>query len=86
MSAASASQVHDNTDATLSLLRDLRRGHVRKRAANVAYWLYLGGLAVLIYGGWLVAAVARALRHPPPTLADTAALGRQHPQVSARYR
>jgi Family of unknown function (DUF6297) len=79
VSAPSATEVHDSTDATLSLLRELRRSHVRKRAANMAYWLYLGGLAVFIYGGWLVAAVAKALRHPPPMLADTAAVARAAP-------
>lgn len=79
MPAASAIEVPDSTDATLSLLRELRRGHVRKQAASVAYWLYLGGLLLLIYGGWLVAAVVHALRHPSPAVADTAALARAEP-------
>ncbi len=79
MPATSAIEVPDSTDATLSLLRELRRGHVRKQAANVAYWLYLGGLLILIYGGWLIAAVVRALRHPSPVLADTTALARAEP-------
>jgi Family of unknown function (DUF6297) len=79
MSAASTMEVPDSTDATLSLLAELRRGHVRKQAANLAYWLYLGGLLMLVYGGWLVAAVVRALGHPPPALTDTAALARAEP-------
>jgi hypothetical protein len=79
MPAISAIEVPDSTDATLSLLRELRRGHVRKRAANLAYWLYVGALAMFIYGGWLVAAVVRALRHPSPALADATALARAEP-------
>jgi len=79
MSTAPAIEVPDSTDATLRLLAELRRGHVRKQAANLAYWLYLGGLVVLIYGSWLVAAIVRALRHPPAALADTAALARAEP-------
>jgi len=71
--------VPDSTDATLGLLRELRRGHVRKQAASLAYWLYVGGLVLLIYGGWLVSAVVLALRHPPPAAADAVALQRGVP-------
>ncbi|HEY2508118.1 MAG TPA: DUF6297 family protein [Streptosporangiaceae bacterium] len=77
--SAAAIEIPDSTDATIGLLRELRRGHVRKQAANVAYWLYLAGLVILIYGGWLVATIARALRHPQPPVADTAALLRAAP-------
>jgi hypothetical protein len=79
MSAAPAIEIPDSTEATIGLLRDLRRGHVRKQAANLAYWLYLGALVVLVYGGWLVAVIARALRHPQPATADTAVLLRAAP-------
>jgi Family of unknown function (DUF6297) len=71
--------VPDSTDATIRLLRELRHGHVRKQAASFAYWLYLAGLTVLVYGGWLVAAIARALRHPQPPVTDTAAVLRALP-------
>ena len=69
----------DSTDAALGLLRELRRGRGRKQAASLAYWLYVAGLTMLIYGGWLVSAVVRALRHPPPAAADAVALQRAAP-------
>ena len=76
---AAAIEIPDSTDATVSLLRELRRGHAVRRAANVAYWLYVAGLITLIYGGWLVAAIDRTLRHPRPPLAATPALMRAAP-------
>jgi Family of unknown function (DUF6297) len=69
----------DSTDETFGLLRELRRGRAPKRAANIVYWLYLAGLLILSYGGWLVAAIVRALRHPPPPAADTPMLLRAAP-------
>ncbi len=76
---AAAVEIPDSTDATVSLLRELRRGHAGRRAASVAYWLYVAGLITLIYGGWLVAAIDRTLRHPRPPLAVTPALMRAAP-------
>ncbi len=69
----------DSTDATFALLRDLRRGRARKQAANFVYWLYVAGVAVLCYGGWLVAAMVRALRHPPAPTAQAPVLLRAAP-------
>lgn len=79
MPTAAVIEVPDSTDATIGLLRGLRHGHVRKQAASVAYWLYLAGLTVLVYGGWLVAAIVRAIRRPQPPAADTAAVLRAVP-------
>ena len=61
--------VPDSTGATFALLRQLRRGHSRKRAANAAYWAYLAAVIVVSYGGSLIVAAYRALRHPPPATA-----------------
>jgi Family of unknown function (DUF6297) len=69
----------DSTDETIRLLRELRRTHARKQAANLAFWLYLAAFAIFSYGGWLVAAVVRALRRPPPPIADTPMLLRAAP-------
>lgn len=69
----------DSTGATIALLRQLRHGHARKQVTSVAYWLYAAGLVVLVYGGWLIAVISRALRHPPPPVADAAALLRAAP-------
>jgi hypothetical protein len=69
----------DSTDATFALLRQLRRGRARKQAVSLVYWLYLTALVVFIYGSWLVAAVVRALRHPPPPTANAALLVRAAP-------
>jgi len=63
----------------LSLLRDLRRRPARRRAAGLAYWLYLAGLIIISYGGWLITAIARALRHPPAPTAATPVLARATP-------
>jgi hypothetical protein len=79
MSAARTMAVPDSTDATLALLRECRQGRARKQAANLAFWLYLIGLATFVYGGWLVAAIVGALRHPPPPVADTPMLLRAAP-------
>jgi hypothetical protein len=81
MATQSAIAVPDSTHETLDLLRQLRRGQARKQAANVVYWLYLAGLAIFSYGGWLVAAIVRALRHPPPALPDTPMLLRAAPSA-----
>jgi hypothetical protein len=61
----------DSTNETLELLRELRRPRARKQAANLAYAVYLAGLVTFSYGGWLIAAIVRALRHPPPPIAAT---------------
>jgi hypothetical protein len=61
----------DSTDETIGLLRELRRTRARKQVANLAFWLYLAAIAIFSYGGWLVAAIVRALRRPPPPIADT---------------
>ncbi len=58
--------VPDSTGPTFGLLRELRRGQARKQAASVAFWVYAAALIVACYGGTLVAAAYRALRHPPP--------------------
>jgi hypothetical protein len=65
-------EVPESTGPTLSLLRELRRGQGRKQAANAAYWAYLAVFVFLVYGGSLVAAAVRALRHPPAATAQTA--------------
>jgi uncharacterized protein DUF6297 len=79
MATQFAIAVPDSTEETLGLLRELRRGRTRKQAANIVYWLYLIGLLILIYGGWLIAEIVRALRHPPAPMADTPALLRAAP-------
>jgi Family of unknown function (DUF6297) len=79
MASAAAVELPDTTDATISLLRELRAGHMRTRAVNLAYWLYFIGLLVFSYGGWLVADIVRALRRPPPPLASTPELLRAAP-------
>jgi Family of unknown function (DUF6297) len=61
-----ATSVPDTTGPALALLRELRRGQGRKQAANAAFWAYLAVILLLVYGGSLVAAAVRALRHPPP--------------------
>jgi Family of unknown function (DUF6297) len=63
--------VPDTTDATIALLRELRRDRARQRAANAAYWIYLVVLVVALYGGSRIVAVAHDLRHPPPPTAQT---------------
>jgi hypothetical protein len=67
----SAIDIPDSTRPTLALLRELRRGQGRKQAANAAFWAYLAVFLLLVYGGSLVAAAVRALRHPPPPAAQT---------------
>jgi hypothetical protein len=63
--------VPDSTGPTIALLRELRRGRTRRRAASAAYWVYLIGLLVAFYGGSQIAAAFRAVRHPPPATALT---------------
>jgi Family of unknown function (DUF6297) len=64
--------VPDSTRPTIALLRELRRGRVRKRAGDAAFWIYVIVLAVALYGGEQIAAAFRALRHPPPPGAGAA--------------
>ena len=63
--------IPDSTDETFSLLREMRRGRGRKQAASIAYWIYLSVFIVAVYGGSLIVAAVRALRHPPPPSAAT---------------
>jgi Family of unknown function (DUF6297) len=63
--------IPDSTGPALALLRELRRGQGRKQAANAAYWAYLVIFLLLVYGGSLIAAAVRALRHPPAATAQT---------------
>jgi hypothetical protein len=62
--------VPDSTRPTMSLLRELRRGRARQRAASAAYWVYLAALLVAFYGGSQIAAALHDLRHPPPPTAQ----------------
>lgn len=71
MTVTESIEVPDSTEPTLALLRELRRGQGRKQAANAAYWAYLAVFIFLVYGGSLVAAAVRALRHPPAATAQT---------------
>lgn len=79
MAGPTAVVVPDSTAQTFDLLAELRRGRIRKQAANVAFWLYLIGLLILSYGSWLVVAIVRALQHPPAPFADTPDLLRAAP-------
>src|SRR6266568_4489032 len=63
--------VPDSTEPALSLLRELRRGHTKKQAASVAYWVYLAALVVAFYGGAQIASAFHGLRHPPLPTAQT---------------
>ena len=58
--------VPDSTGPTFALLREMRRGQARKQAASIAFWIYLGLFIVAVWGGSLIVAAYRALRHPPP--------------------
>jgi len=69
--AREAIAVPDSTGPTISLLRELRRGRAKQRAANAAYWIYLVVLIVALYGGSRIAAAAHDLKHPPPPTAQT---------------
>jgi hypothetical protein len=64
--AAGPVAVPDSTGPTFALLRELRRGRARKQAASIAFWVYLGLFIVAVWGGSLIVAAYRALRHPPP--------------------
>lgn len=66
-----AIDIPDTTGATFSLLRELRRGRARKKAAGFAYGLYVAAMIVLVYGGNVVVGAVRALRHPPAAAAIT---------------
>jgi Family of unknown function (DUF6297) len=81
MTAGTIVEAPDTTDAAFALLREVRgsRARARARASGLMFWLYIAGLAVLCYGGWLVADIANALRHPPPRLAVTPDLARGAP-------
>ena len=58
--------VPDSTGPTIALLRDLRQGRGRQQAASIAFWIYLVAFTAAVYGGSLIAAAYRAVRHPPP--------------------
>jgi hypothetical protein len=58
--------IPDSTGPTFALLRELRRGRARKQAASIAFWIYLALFTVAVWGGSLIVAAYRALRHPPP--------------------
>ena len=62
---AGALDIPGLTAETFALLRDARRAQIKRKAAGMAYWLYVAGLIVLIYGSSVVAGAFRALRHPP---------------------
>lgn len=64
--AAGPVSVPDSTGPTYALLRELRRGQARKQAASIAFWVYLALFIVAVWGGSLIVAAYRALRHPPP--------------------
>ncbi len=64
--AAGPVAVPDSTGPTFALLRELRRGRARKQAASIAFWIYLALFIVAVWGGSLIVAAYRALRHPPP--------------------
>jgi hypothetical protein len=79
MATQSAVAVPDTTEETLGLLRSMRQDRARAQAANVAFWLYVLGLVILIYAGWLVEAIVHALKHRPPPGALTPDLLRAAP-------
>jgi len=58
--------IPDSTGPTFALLRELRRGRARKQAASIAFWIYLALFTAAVWGGSLIVAAYRALRHPPP--------------------
>jgi Family of unknown function (DUF6297) len=64
--AAGPVAIPDSTGPTYALLRELRRGRARKQAASIAFWIYLALFIVAVWGGSLIVAAYRALRHPPP--------------------
>jgi hypothetical protein len=64
--AAGPVAVPDSTGPTFALLRELRQGRARKQAASIAFWIYLALFIVAVWGGSLIVAAYRALRHPPP--------------------
>ena len=63
--------VPDTTQPTITLLRGLRRGRTRRRAADTAFWIYLIALGVVAWGSPLIADAVRALRLPPAPSAIT---------------
>ncbi|MGH3394676.1 MAG: hypothetical protein ACRDPO_08300, partial [Streptosporangiaceae bacterium] len=63
--------VPDSTEPTIALLRELRQGRTRRRAADTAFWIYLIAVAALAWGSPLIADAFRALRRPPAPSAAT---------------
>ena len=62
--------VPDSTQPTIDLLRELRQGRARRRAADTAFWIYLIAVVAVAWGSPLIADAFRALRRPPlPTAA-----------------
>jgi hypothetical protein len=57
--------VPDTTGATIGLLRELRKGQIRKQASGIAYQIYVGLILAVTWGGTVIVGAARALRHPP---------------------
>ena len=55
----------DSTGPALTLLRELRRGRAKRHAPDVAYWIYVVLLLVLVFGYQQIAAAYRALARPP---------------------
>jgi hypothetical protein len=63
--------VPDSTQPTIDLLRELRQGRARRRAADTAFWIYLIAVVALAWGSPLIADAFRALRRPPAPTAAT---------------
>jgi hypothetical protein len=63
--------IPDSTGPTFALLRELRRGRARQQAASIAFWIYLALFIVAVWGGSLIVAAYRALRHPPAPTSES---------------
>jgi hypothetical protein len=61
----------DTTQPTIALLRELRQGRARRRAADTAYWIYLVAIVTVAWGSPLILDAVRALRRPPAPAAAT---------------